>query len=266
MVESISSTNRSSRPSSVPSSPAAAARIGYGVESDPGSWGGCRMAAGRAVPPLSLDDEAPAVASRRGKRPCAECWAVTSYATVVLPVPLEEAQRLVPPGSGSHESTGPDTTCVTLGGSTLDELATRLLALAVPLAVLAPDELRTTRSCWSTTARLCGDTNATHAVKAAPHRNRRRTLRRAPVHRNDPMHPARRIRGHRSPSTTRTWRPCPTRATSSSPRHADATVIHRRAVSGARPADRSRLVAGTPATSCLGGVVEWIFPHCPRST
>jgi predicted DNA-binding transcriptional regulator YafY len=65
------------------------------------------------------------------------------YATVVLPVPLEEAQRLVPPGSGIHESTGPDSTRVTLGGSDLDELATRLLALAVPLTVVAPDELRT---------------------------------------------------------------------------------------------------------------------------
>ena len=64
------------------------------------------------------------------------------YATVVLPVPLEEAQRLVPPGSGIHESTGPDTTRVTLGGIDLDELAARLLSLAVPLAVVAPDELR----------------------------------------------------------------------------------------------------------------------------
>nr|WP_234341728.1 WYL domain-containing protein [Streptomyces sp. NRRL S-646] len=64
------------------------------------------------------------------------------YATVVLPVPLEAAQRLVPPGSGVHESVGPEATRVTLGGNDLDELATRLLSLAVPLAVVAPDELR----------------------------------------------------------------------------------------------------------------------------
>lgn len=65
------------------------------------------------------------------------------YATVVLPVSVEEAQRLVPPGSGIHESAGPDTTRVTLGGTDLDDLATRLLELAVPLAVVAPAELRT---------------------------------------------------------------------------------------------------------------------------
>jgi len=64
------------------------------------------------------------------------------YATVVLPVSLEEAQRLVPPGSGIHESVGPGATRVTLGGRDLDELATRLLSLAVPLTVVAPDELR----------------------------------------------------------------------------------------------------------------------------
>ncbi|MFJ6386957.1 helix-turn-helix transcriptional regulator [Streptomyces sp. NPDC091972] len=65
------------------------------------------------------------------------------YATVVLPVPLEEAQRLVPPGAGVHESVGPDATRVTLGGTHLDELADRLLALTVPLTVLEPAELRT---------------------------------------------------------------------------------------------------------------------------
>ncbi|MEV0982189.1 HTH domain-containing protein, partial [Streptomyces sp. NPDC049915] len=31
--------------------------LGYGVESDPGPWGGYRMAAGSAVPPLNLDDD-----------------------------------------------------------------------------------------------------------------------------------------------------------------------------------------------------------------
>ncbi|WP_189154822.1 helix-turn-helix transcriptional regulator [Lentzea pudingi] len=64
------------------------------------------------------------------------------YATAVLPVPIEEAQCLVPPGSGTHESVGPDGTRVTLGGSSLDELATRLIALAVPLSAVEPSELR----------------------------------------------------------------------------------------------------------------------------
>ncbi|MGW6443478.1 helix-turn-helix transcriptional regulator [Lentzea sp. NPDC055074] len=64
------------------------------------------------------------------------------YATAVLAVPLEEAQRLVPPGSGTHESVGPETTRVTLGGTSLDELATRLIALAVPLSSVEPDDLR----------------------------------------------------------------------------------------------------------------------------
>ncbi|MEU9730639.1 hypothetical protein [Streptomyces sp. NPDC048002] len=58
-----------------------------------------------------------------------------------LPLPLEEANRPVPPGVGRHGNTGPDTTRVTLGGTDLDELATRLLALAVQLSVVAPDKL-----------------------------------------------------------------------------------------------------------------------------
>ncbi|GAA3725184.1 WYL domain-containing protein [Streptomyces tremellae] len=64
------------------------------------------------------------------------------YGTVVLPVPLPEARRLVPPGAGVHESVGADATRVTVGGRDLDELATRLLALAVPLTGVEPGELR----------------------------------------------------------------------------------------------------------------------------
>ncbi|QUQ65817.1 helix-turn-helix transcriptional regulator [Kutzneria sp. CA-103260] len=65
------------------------------------------------------------------------------YATVVLPVPLAEAQWLIPPGSGVHEPDG-DNTRVSLGGVDLDDLADRLLRLATPLTVLAPDDLRET--------------------------------------------------------------------------------------------------------------------------
>jgi predicted DNA-binding transcriptional regulator YafY len=31
--------------------------LGYGIESDPGPWGGYRMAPGSTVPPLNLDDD-----------------------------------------------------------------------------------------------------------------------------------------------------------------------------------------------------------------
>jgi predicted DNA-binding transcriptional regulator YafY len=31
--------------------------LGYGIESDPGPWGGYRLVGGAKVPPLSLDDE-----------------------------------------------------------------------------------------------------------------------------------------------------------------------------------------------------------------
>jgi predicted DNA-binding transcriptional regulator YafY len=63
------------------------------------------------------------------------------YATVLLPMPLAQAQQLIPPGSGVHEAEG-DGTRVTLGGTDLDSLATRLLALATPLTVLEPADLR----------------------------------------------------------------------------------------------------------------------------
>ena len=64
------------------------------------------------------------------------------YATVHLPMPVAQAQQLIPPGSGVHEAVG-NGTRVTLGGTDLDSLAARLLALATPLTVLAPDQLRT---------------------------------------------------------------------------------------------------------------------------
>jgi predicted DNA-binding transcriptional regulator YafY len=65
------------------------------------------------------------------------------YATVLLPVPLAEAQRLIPPGAGVHEPDG-DGTRVSLGGVDVDDLADRLVRLGMPLTVLAPDDLRET--------------------------------------------------------------------------------------------------------------------------
>lgn len=65
------------------------------------------------------------------------------YATILLPVPVEQARQLIPPGAGVHEADGANTK-VSLGGTDLDDLATRLLSLATPFTVLAPDDLRET--------------------------------------------------------------------------------------------------------------------------
>ncbi|MYQ82402.1 MULTISPECIES: helix-turn-helix transcriptional regulator [unclassified Streptomyces] len=59
------------------------------------------------------------------------------YATVRVPVPLNQALLLIPRNLGTHA------TLVTVGGSTPDELATYLLGLATPLHVLTPVSVRT---------------------------------------------------------------------------------------------------------------------------
>lgn len=64
------------------------------------------------------------------------------YATIRLPVPAERARQLVPPGAGVHEPDGERATLVTMGGTSLEDLATRLLRLASPLRVVEPEELR----------------------------------------------------------------------------------------------------------------------------
>ncbi|MEU3858901.1 YafY family protein [Streptomyces sp. NPDC028722] len=63
-------------------------------------------------------------------------------ATVRLPLPLDRALRLVPATVGTHRPDGPDATLVDIGGPDADGLARYLLALATPLRVLAPDEVR----------------------------------------------------------------------------------------------------------------------------
>lgn len=64
------------------------------------------------------------------------------YTTVRLPLPLEQALRLVPPTVGTHRPDGPDATVVDIGGPDADGLAGYLLGLAVPLRVLSPDDVR----------------------------------------------------------------------------------------------------------------------------
>ncbi|MFC9649409.1 helix-turn-helix transcriptional regulator [Streptomyces sp. NPDC056937] len=64
------------------------------------------------------------------------------YATVRLPVPLDEALRLVPPNLGTHQADGANATLVTIGGTGPDELAACLLCLPTPFRVLSPDEVR----------------------------------------------------------------------------------------------------------------------------
>ncbi|GAA2876804.1 YafY family protein [Streptomyces mexicanus] len=64
------------------------------------------------------------------------------YATVRLPVPMDEALRLVPATVGVHRSDGADATIVEVGGPDADGLARYLLGLATPLRVLAPDAVR----------------------------------------------------------------------------------------------------------------------------
>ncbi|GLF95077.1 helix-turn-helix transcriptional regulator [Streptomyces yaizuensis] len=64
------------------------------------------------------------------------------YATVRLPLPMDQALRLVPPSVGTHRPDGPDATIVDIGGPDADGLAGYLLGLAAPLRVLSPDEVR----------------------------------------------------------------------------------------------------------------------------
>ncbi|MFB0617063.1 helix-turn-helix transcriptional regulator [Streptomyces sp. AGS-58] len=62
--------------------------------------------------------------------------------TVRLPLPMDRALRIVPATVGTHRPDGPDATLVDIGGPDADGLARYLLALATPLRVLGPDEVR----------------------------------------------------------------------------------------------------------------------------
>ncbi|MFI0807188.1 helix-turn-helix transcriptional regulator [Streptomyces echinatus] len=63
-------------------------------------------------------------------------------ATVRLPVPMDEALRIVPPTVGTHRPDGPDATLVDIGGPNPDGLARYLLGLGTPLRVIEPDPVR----------------------------------------------------------------------------------------------------------------------------
>jgi predicted DNA-binding transcriptional regulator YafY len=63
-------------------------------------------------------------------------------ATIRLPMPLDQALRLVPSTVGTHRAEDPDATIVEVGGPDPEGLATYLLGLGTPLRVLAPDSVR----------------------------------------------------------------------------------------------------------------------------
>ncbi|MGW0791188.1 helix-turn-helix transcriptional regulator [Streptomyces sp. NPDC002911] len=64
------------------------------------------------------------------------------YTTVRVPLPVDEAVRLIPTSMGVHRPDGPDSTLVDIGGYDADDLARYLLSRATPLKVLAPDTVR----------------------------------------------------------------------------------------------------------------------------
>lgn len=64
------------------------------------------------------------------------------YATIRLPMSMDEALRLIPSTVGTHRPDGADTTIVDVGGPDADGLARYLLGLGTPLRVLSPEPVR----------------------------------------------------------------------------------------------------------------------------
>ncbi|MGW8760946.1 helix-turn-helix transcriptional regulator [Streptomyces sp. NPDC055815] len=64
------------------------------------------------------------------------------YVTIRLPLPMDQALRLIPPTVGAHRPEGTAATIVDIGGPDADGLAKYLLSLATPLRVLSPDAVR----------------------------------------------------------------------------------------------------------------------------
>ncbi|MFE4216171.1 helix-turn-helix transcriptional regulator [Streptomyces sp. NPDC056844] len=64
------------------------------------------------------------------------------YARVRLPLPPAEALRLVPPIVATHETEGPHSTIITIGGSDPGTTADYLLGLRIPVQVISPAEVR----------------------------------------------------------------------------------------------------------------------------
>jgi predicted DNA-binding transcriptional regulator YafY len=64
------------------------------------------------------------------------------YTTIRLPLPLDQALRVVPATIGRHHPDGPEATIVEIGAPDADSLPQYLLGLGVPLQVLSPDDVR----------------------------------------------------------------------------------------------------------------------------
>ncbi len=64
------------------------------------------------------------------------------YVTIRLPLPMDQALRLIPPRVGTHRPEGPHATIVDIGGPDAAGLAKYLLSLGTPLRVLSPDDVR----------------------------------------------------------------------------------------------------------------------------
>ncbi|MFF1544364.1 helix-turn-helix transcriptional regulator [Streptomyces sp. NPDC058291] len=85
-----------------------------------------------------LDPPDPALLVSRG----IATGAYPLYVTIRLPLPMEQAVRIIPPTVGAHHPDGPDATVVEIGGPDADGLARYLLSLGAPLRVLSPDDVR----------------------------------------------------------------------------------------------------------------------------
>ncbi|WP_203925073.1 helix-turn-helix transcriptional regulator, partial [Rugosimonospora africana] len=64
------------------------------------------------------------------------------HVTIRLPVPADEALRLVPASVGVHRPDGDHATIVDIGGASADGLAKYLIGLGHPLRILRPDDVR----------------------------------------------------------------------------------------------------------------------------
>ncbi len=87
------------------------------------------------------------------------------YVTIRLPLPLDQALRVVPPTIGTHHPDGPETTVVEIGGRDADQLARYLLGLGTPLQVLSPHKVREALLCH---ARALADANESSLLGAGP--------------------------------------------------------------------------------------------------
>jgi WYL domain len=63
------------------------------------------------------------------------------YATIRLPLQLQDAQQIVPPHRGHHETDG-SSTLVTIGGTDPNQLANYVFGLSVPLEIISPASVR----------------------------------------------------------------------------------------------------------------------------